>query len=126
MLAVFQFLEHGGRGRLAKIMGQVMITADGVADLTQAGGHDIEDTAGRFQRHFLVESRDPDAIGIGQFAVIRHDPAINQLEQRRFAGAVAAHQRDPFALVQGEADAVQQGMAVAEVDVVEGDESHAD
>ena len=107
VLAVFQLLEHGGAGLAAHVMRQVMVAPDGLADLPESARDHVEDAAGGFQRDFLIQSGHPYTIRIGNITVIRDDSPVDQLEQRGFAGAIAAHQRYSLTPFQGETNPIQ-------------------
>jgi hypothetical protein len=89
-------------------------------------GNDVGDAAAEAGRHFLFEPSDAHAALDPDFAVIGLQFAGQQLEQRRFSGAVAPDQGDAFAGIERKTGAFQQqGTADAVVDVLEGDQWHA-
>ena len=63
--------------------------------------------------HVLRHLRDLPAGGHREVAAVLVQRAVQQREQRRFAGAVAAHQPDLLAGVDGDAGAVEQHLGAA-------------
>ena len=85
---------------------------------------DIEHGGVLVQLGFLFDRGDAQARIAGDIAVVRQRPAVEQPQQRRLAGAVAADEADALAGLNGEVGVVQQRMvAVGQLDVGKSDES---
>ena len=83
-----------------------------VALVTAAPARDLDDDlrnalplAGR---DLLHEPADPQSVGTFHLAVVGVDLAADDLQQRRFAGAVAAQQPDPLAAADLQIDFIQE------------------
>ena len=80
---------------------------------------------GRRQLRLLLDQHDAQAVLARDLAVVERDPARDDLQQRRLAGAVAADQADALAVVDREVGAVEQRVqAVGELGVAQGDQGH--
>ena len=60
----------------------MVIATDGIANLTQPQGDDIEDTARGVKGDFLIKSRHSDAISKSNVTIIGNDAPINQFKER--------------------------------------------
>src|SRR5690606_18460844 len=92
-----------------------VVVADGVPDI-EYGGPVVQD-------RLLFGGGHAQAGGARDLAVVRLGAAIEQAQQRRLAGAVAADQADALAGLDGEVGVVEQRVvAVGQLDAGEGNE----
>ena len=92
----------------------------------QAFGDGLEHRVPRFQRGLLRHVGHRHAALALQLAVIGLLQAGQYLQQRRFAGPVAAYQSHPFLRLQGEVAVVQQGdMSKGQTGLLQSKKRHA-
>ncbi|MNR12312.1 hypothetical protein D3C85_1286620 [compost metagenome] len=95
----------------------ILVIAIRVADHVEDGGVVV-------QLGFLFDGCDAQARTAGDGAVVGLRSAVEQPEQRRLPGAVAADEADAFAGLDGEVGMIQQRMVpIGKLDVGQGDES---
>src|SRR5690606_2113761 len=95
-----QLINEGTRnGRALPVLALNIVTAEHL----QYGGLRVE-------LGFLLDRCDCQAAHPHEIAVVRFDTPIENLQERRFARAVAADQADTVALQDAEIGAIQQGM----------------
>ena len=81
------------------------------SQIAQDASHHIEDAARIALGHFLRKTRHAHAGLHPHLAIVRHDLAGEQAQQRRLARAIAADQRDPLAGLDRQLDIVEQQRA---------------
>ena len=86
----------------------MMILGEQLAGLGQALGDHVEDRLAGGVRQVLGQHADLEPRRTPDAAAVGLDLAVDQLEQGRLAGAVAAHQRQPLAFLQDQIGAVEQ------------------
>ena len=85
----------------------------------------VADGAGEVERHVLLQARHAQPRLPDHLAGVGRERALEDLEQRRLAGAVAAQQAEALAVLDLEAHGVQQGWpGEGEAHVVEADQRH--
>ena len=102
--------------------------ADGVFGRdSSAAIDDVEHAAVQLLRHCLRQTRDTHALGDHAHAVIGLQLAGDELEQRRFALAVAAEQTDALAGLDRQIDAIdQRRITEAQVQITQCENCHRD
>ena len=94
-------------------------------EVFESVGHDVAHRTIRRERHVLFEPRDAQAGLAPHRARVGNDFAADDLQQRRFARAVAADDAHALARLDQQARVVEQRqMAVGHPDVIERDERH--
>ena len=87
--------------------------------LRQAGSYRVEHAVRRIEQRLLRHGGEAHAALHDALAIVECDVARDAAQQRRFAGAVAADQRQPFARLDGQVDPVEQrDVAVGEMNVL--------
>ncbi len=126
--AVLQRLQLRQQGRVGfprQAVGQMVIIGQQVGGIAHAGGDDVEDRPGQVQRHVLGDQGHPEPLLAMDLAAVRGQLAGNQLQQGRFAGAVAPHQAESVPRLDLQVDAVEQGRAAeGQGDVAQGNQGH--
>ena len=111
--------------RAAKLPGQNIILCQQSLHLAHSTGDSIEYCHIVLKMRFLIDIRDLDPLLHYQQAVIQLGQARDNLQQRRFAGAVASDQADPFAGFEGKFRVIEQrDVAERELRAGEGDDCH--
>ncbi len=87
--------------------GQAMILGQQIRPGAEAADDLVPDRALQFPRHFLREHGGPQSLLADDFAVIGLDGAVEDSQQRRLSGAVAAQQAHPFARLDREIGPIQ-------------------
>ncbi|MNT46743.1 hypothetical protein D3C72_1834100 [compost metagenome] len=96
-----------------------------LAQFAQAIGDDVEHAAGGTVRHLLLQPGDTHPLLHADFSVVRLVVTGQQLEQGRFASAVAADQGDTLTRFDRQFGFFQQQRAAdAEVDVLQSNQRH--
>ena len=89
----------GVRRRIFR-MRQGVVFREDLCDTAEAARDHLADRQPRFEGWLLVEQHAAQAGRAHDLAAVGSDAAVDQLHQRRLAGAVTADQADPLALLQ--------------------------
>jgi len=110
---------------LAELAGQFFVFGQHRLLLAHAGRHGVEHGHGRVEHRFLFDVGDLDALLHDQQAVVEFGAPRDHLQQRRFAGAVAADEADALAGLEGKISVVEQRhVAEGQLGGREGNDSH--
>jgi hypothetical protein len=124
-----QALEVAQGGRVVRARGELLaglvVAREQGARLAEPGGHHVEHGAGHVARDVLLQPRHRHAGLPHHLAAVGRLRAVEHLEERALAAAVAAEQADALAALHGEARPVEHGRAAeGEGRVAEAEQGH--